>query len=69
MLSILKLIGLPAFQSITRKSLPATTRRKTNTPAPASLAFDDGDTPRNILRNILLTGVWTCFSLDRVAVV
>ncbi|XP_026206377.1 centromere protein T isoform X2 [Anabas testudineus] len=42
-------------ESITRKSLPATTRRRTNTPAPASLGFDEGETPRHILRNILLT--------------
>ncbi|XP_071319378.1 centromere protein T [Trachinotus anak] len=49
-------------ESITRKSLPATTRRtasavlrKVYTPAPASLLFDDGDTPRHILRNILRT--------------
>ncbi|XP_040923243.1 uncharacterized protein cenpt isoform X2 [Toxotes jaculatrix] len=48
-------------ESITRKSLPATKRRTTsvvlrkNTPAPSSMLFDDGDTPRHILRNILLT--------------
>ncbi|XP_039991447.1 uncharacterized protein cenpt isoform X2 [Xiphias gladius] len=49
-------------ESITRKSLPATKRRtasvvlrKMNTPAPASMLFDDGDTPRHILRNILRT--------------
>ncbi|XP_023258220.1 centromere protein T [Seriola lalandi dorsalis] len=49
-------------ESITRKSLPATTRktasfvlRKANTPGPASVLFDDGDTPRHILRNILRT--------------
>ncbi|XP_035515992.1 centromere protein T [Morone saxatilis] len=49
-------------ESITRKSLPATKRRtasvvlrKTNTPAPASMLFDDGDTPRHILMNILRT--------------
>ncbi|XP_073345925.1 uncharacterized protein cenpt isoform X2 [Pagrus major] len=49
-------------ESITRKSLPATKRRTTsvvlkkiNTPGPASMLFDDGDTPRHILKNILLT--------------
>ncbi|XP_022056124.2 centromere protein T isoform X1 [Acanthochromis polyacanthus] len=47
-------------ESITRKSLPATRRRtasvalrKTNTPAP--VLFDDADTPRHILMNILQT--------------
>ncbi|KAG7227873.1 hypothetical protein INR49_013667 [Caranx melampygus] len=50
------------LESITRKSLPATTRRttssvlrKANTPGPASMLFDDGDTPRHILRNIVRT--------------
>uniref|UniRef100_A0AAQ5XLX8 CENP-T/Histone H4 histone fold domain-containing protein n=1 Tax=Amphiprion ocellaris TaxID=80972 RepID=A0AAQ5XLX8_AMPOC len=49
-------------ESITRKSLPATRRRttsvvlrKTNTPAPASMLFDNADTPRHILMNILQT--------------
>ncbi|XP_054455032.1 centromere protein T isoform X3 [Anoplopoma fimbria] len=49
-------------QSITRPSLPATEKRtpsvvlrRRNTPAPTSLLFDDGDTPRHILRNILRT--------------
>ncbi|XP_030019113.1 spore wall protein 2 [Sphaeramia orbicularis] len=49
-------------ESISRKSLPATRRRttsfvlkKANTPGPASVLFDDGDTPRHILKNILLT--------------
>uniref|UniRef100_UPI0037E8546C enolase-phosphatase E1 n=1 Tax=Semicossyphus pulcher TaxID=241346 RepID=UPI0037E8546C len=49
-------------ESITRKSLPAPKRRtasvvlrRIETPAPASMLFDDGDTPRHILRNILLT--------------
>ncbi|KAM8730152.1 uncharacterized protein cenpt isoform 1-T2 [Acanthopagrus schlegelii] len=49
-------------ESITRKSLPATKRRtasvvlkKTNTPGQPSMLFDDGDTPRHILKNILLT--------------
>nr|XP_046232850.1 centromere protein T isoform X2 [Scatophagus argus] len=48
-------------ESITRKSLPATKRRtasfvkKTNTPAPTSMLFDDGETPRHILMNILRT--------------
>ncbi|XP_008281804.1 centromere protein T [Stegastes partitus] len=48
-------------ESITRKSLPATRRRtasvvlrKINTPA-ASMLFDDADTPRHILMNILQT--------------
>ncbi|XP_067345259.1 centromere protein T isoform X2 [Channa argus] len=40
-------------ESITRKSLPATARNMTNTAA--SLLFDEGDTPRHILRNILQT--------------
>ncbi|XP_062269659.1 centromere protein T [Platichthys flesus] len=49
-------------ESITRKSLPTTTRRtasagprKMHTPAPTSMLFDEGDTPRHMLRNILLT--------------
>ncbi|XP_059180768.1 protein IWS1 homolog isoform X2 [Centropristis striata] len=49
-------------ESITRKSLPATKRRtasfvqrKINTPAATSVLFDDGDTPRHILMNILRT--------------
>ncbi|XP_034426142.1 centromere protein T [Hippoglossus hippoglossus] len=49
-------------ESITRKSLPTTTRRtasagprKMQTPAPTSMLFDEGDTPRHMLRNILLT--------------
>ncbi|XP_030256917.1 retinitis pigmentosa 1-like 1 protein isoform X2 [Sparus aurata] len=49
-------------ESITRKSLPATKRRtasvvikKINTPGQPSMLFDDGDTPRHILKNILLT--------------
>ncbi|KAM6964684.1 uncharacterized protein cenpt [Tautogolabrus adspersus] len=49
-------------ESITRKSLPPPKRRtasvvlkKINTPATASMLFDDGDTPRHILRNILRT--------------
>nr|XP_019960369.1 PREDICTED: centromere protein T [Paralichthys olivaceus] len=49
-------------ESITRKSLPPTTRRTAsaglrniNTPAPTSMLFDEGETPRHILRNILLT--------------
>ncbi|KAM9336649.1 uncharacterized protein cenpt [Symphorus nematophorus] len=49
-------------ESITRKSLPATKRRtvsvvlrRTNTPAPASMLFEDGDTPRHLLMNILRT--------------
>ncbi|CAJ1081090.1 centromere protein T [Xyrichtys novacula] len=46
--------------SVTRKSLPAPKRRTTSailkrTPAPASMLFDDGDTPRHILMNILRT--------------
>lgn len=56
-------LSLSSFQSITRKSLPATKRRtasvvlRKSTPAPSSVLFDDGDTPRHILRNILLTGM------------
>ncbi|XP_060951541.1 centromere protein T [Limanda limanda] len=49
-------------ESITRKSLPTTSRRtasagprKMQTPAPTSMIFDEGDTPRHMLRNILLT--------------
>ncbi|XP_029383772.1 centromere protein T isoform X2 [Echeneis naucrates] len=48
-------------ESITRKSLPTTKRatsavlRKAVTPAPTSVLFDDDDTPRHILRNILRT--------------
>ncbi|KAI3364842.1 hypothetical protein L3Q82_001031 [Scortum barcoo] len=49
-------------ESITRKSLPAPKSRasslvlrKMTTPAPASMLFDDGDTPRHILMNILRT--------------
>ncbi|KAM4524142.1 uncharacterized protein cenpt [Odontesthes bonariensis] len=49
-------------ESITRKSLPATKRRtasvvlrRTNTPATASMLFNDGDTPRHLLMNILQT--------------
>lgn len=37
--------------------------RKTNTPAATPMLFDDGDTPRHILRNILRTGTPTGFSL------
>ncbi|XP_060883519.1 FK506-binding protein 5 isoform X2 [Labrus mixtus] len=49
-------------ESITRKSLPPPKRRtasvvlkRINMPATASMLFDDGDTPRHILRNILRT--------------
>ncbi|XP_044035223.1 uncharacterized protein cenpt [Siniperca chuatsi] len=48
-------------ESITRKSLPTIKRtasvvlRKINTPATGSVLFDDGDTPRHILMNILRT--------------
>ncbi|XP_053269212.1 centromere protein T [Pleuronectes platessa] len=49
-------------ESITRKSLPTTTMRtasagprKMQTPAPTSMLFDEEDTPRHMLRNILLT--------------
>lgn len=63
LLCLFNLTHLPPFQSITRKSLPATKRRtasvvikKINTPGQPSMLFDDGDTPRHILKNILLTG-------------
>lgn len=66
LLSLIKLIYLPSLQSITRKSLPATTRRtasvvlkRMNTPAATSMLLGDGDTPRHILKNILLTGACT----------
>ncbi|XP_074476199.1 uncharacterized protein cenpt isoform X2 [Sebastes fasciatus] len=49
-------------ESITRQSLPATNRRtasvvlrRINTPAQPSMLFDDGETPRHILMNILRT--------------
>ncbi|XP_049419116.1 retinitis pigmentosa 1-like 1 protein isoform X1 [Epinephelus fuscoguttatus] len=49
-------------ESITRQSLPAPKRRtasvvlrKINTPATTSVLFDDADTPRHILGNILRT--------------
>ncbi|XP_029134146.2 enolase-phosphatase E1 [Labrus bergylta] len=49
-------------ESITRKSLPPPKRRtasvvqkKMNTPATTSMLFDDGDTPRHMLMNILRT--------------
>ncbi|XP_034415081.1 titin homolog isoform X2 [Cyclopterus lumpus] len=55
-------LGHKLRESITRKSLPATKKRttsvmlpKTHTPASISAMFDDGDTPRHILRNILRT--------------
>lgn len=32
--------------------------RKTNTATTASMLFDDGDTPRHILKNILMTGIY-----------
>ncbi|KAM9837946.1 uncharacterized protein cenpt [Aulostomus maculatus] len=49
-------------ESISRKSLPPTKRRtvsallrKTHTPSAASMLYDEGDTPRHILMNILRT--------------
>ncbi|XP_041670814.1 centromere protein T [Cheilinus undulatus] len=49
-------------ESITRKSMPPLKRRTASvvlkmvdTPAPASMLLDDGDTPRHILMNILQT--------------
>lgn len=78
MLFSLKFTNLSSFQSITRKPLPATKKRtasavsrKTNTPAPASMPFEDGDTPRHILMNILRTGMCTGLPLftHRVALV
>ncbi|XP_039645057.1 eukaryotic translation initiation factor 5B [Perca fluviatilis] len=47
-------------ESITRQSLPATKRRTTSVvlrklPSSTSMLFDDGDTPRHILKNIMLT--------------
>ncbi|XP_037611986.1 histone acetyltransferase KAT6A isoform X3 [Sebastes umbrosus] len=49
-------------ESIIRQSLPATNRRtasvvlrRINTPAQPSMLFDDGETPRHILMNILRT--------------
>ncbi|XP_031698210.1 centromere protein T isoform X2 [Anarrhichthys ocellatus] len=49
-------------ESITRQSLPSAHKRaasvglrKMNTPAPTSLLFDDGETPRHMLMNILRT--------------
>ncbi|XP_038591479.1 centromere protein T [Micropterus salmoides] len=49
-------------ENLTRKSLPNTKRRtasvvlrKINMPTPGSLPFDDGDTPRHILMNIMRT--------------
>ncbi|XP_068439931.1 Golgi integral membrane protein 4 isoform X2 [Clinocottus analis] len=55
-------LGQKLRESITRKSLPAAKKRtssvmlrKTNAPAPTSVLFDDGDTPRQILKNILRT--------------
>ncbi|XP_034717010.1 centromere protein T [Etheostoma cragini] len=45
-------------ESITRQSLPATKRRTASVrklPASTSVLFDDGDTPRHILKNILRT--------------
>lgn len=48
-------------ESISRKSLPSTRRtastllKKANTPASVSVLFDDGETPRHLLKNILLT--------------
>ncbi|XP_026170548.1 centromere protein T isoform X2 [Mastacembelus armatus] len=54
-------------ESIIRKSASATRRRatssvhgKTQTPASASVVFDDGDTPRHLLRNILQTEPLKC---------
>ncbi|XP_072230059.1 uncharacterized protein [Leuresthes tenuis] len=49
-------------ETITKKALPATKRRtasvvlrRMNTPATASVLFNDGDTPRHLLMNILQT--------------
>ncbi|XP_069547346.1 enolase-phosphatase E1 [Brachyistius frenatus] len=47
-------------ESITRKSLPpgrtpSAVLRKTNMPTPTSMLFNDGDTPRHMLMNILRT--------------
>ncbi|XP_032358323.1 centromere protein T isoform X2 [Etheostoma spectabile] len=45
-------------ESITRQSLPATKRRTASVrklPASTSVLFEDGDTPRHILKNILRT--------------
>uniref|UniRef100_A0A8C9YGT0 CENP-T/Histone H4 histone fold domain-containing protein n=1 Tax=Sander lucioperca TaxID=283035 RepID=A0A8C9YGT0_SANLU len=47
-------------ESITRQSLPSTKRRTASVvlkklPSSTSMLFDDGDTPRHILKNILLT--------------
>lgn len=62
----LKFTNGSSFQSITRKSLPAKRKtasfalKKTNTPGPASVLLNEDVTPRNILSNILRTGICNC---------